>query len=85
MEPVMIYQPRHEQRFRVTWYGGESSQLHFERREYDTDDHTFVWKDIDVRSLMHVPTQVKEMLIEMEDYWHQAIILEDGMRYAMCD
>ena len=85
MEPVMIYQPSAEQNERITWYGGESSYLHFEKRFYDAVDHTFVWQELNVQSLMEVPTQIKDMLLVMEDFYHQCVILEMERRQAMCD
>ena len=78
MQPTMIYQPRHEHKYRVTWYGGESTQLHFER--YRNGE----WEDRDVRTLgSGVPGQVKEMLIVMEDYYHDSLILEEERLHEM--
>lgn len=80
MEPVMIYQPTAEKRFRVTWYGGESTQLHFEKAKRPQQSPE--WEDRDVRTLGGgVPAGIKEMLIEMENYYHEAIILEQERMY----
>lgn len=88
MEPVMIYQPTAEKRFRIIWYGGQSTQLHFQKRihMYNLDtEHSYIeWQDRDVRTLGgEVPAQIKDMLLEMEDYYHQAIIMEEERIYQM--
>lgn len=70
---MMIYQPEGEQKYRVVWYGGESTQLHFEKQVF-TDE----WRDIDVRTLQFsFPSGVKELLMEMEDYYHHGLVLEE--------
>jgi hypothetical protein len=70
---MMIYQPKAEQKYRVVWYGGESTQLHFEKQVFLNE-----WKDIDVRTLMcGMPSGVKELLMEMEDYYNHGMILEE--------
>ena len=77
MDPVMIYQPKAENTFRVTWYGGQSTQLHFEKYRPVSG-----WYDRDVRTLgSGIPAGIKEMLIEMEHYYHDAIILEQERMY----
>jgi len=76
MEPVMIYQPTAEKNFRVTWYGGESTQLHFEKYRSVPG-----WYGRDVRTLGSLPHGLKEMLIEMETYYHESIILEQERIY----
>jgi hypothetical protein len=79
MEPVMIYQPSGEHNLRVAWYGGESTQLHFEKLNIQGE-----WYDRDVRTLgSGVPAGIKEMLLEMENYYHEGIILEQERIYQM--
>jgi hypothetical protein len=70
---MMIYQPKAEQKYRVVWYGGESTKLHFEKQVFLNE-----WKNIDVRTLMcGMPSGVKELLMEMEDYYNHGMILEE--------
>jgi len=69
----VIYQRIAEQKYRVVWYGGESTQLHFEKQVFLNE-----WKDIDVRTLMcGMPSGVKELLMEMEDYYNHGMVLEE--------
>ena len=79
--PALVYKPSAEQHDRVTWYGGQSTQLHFEKlwNMFDlvTDAEWQEWQDRDVRTMGGgVPTSMKEMLMEMEDYYHYSIDME---------
>jgi len=79
MTPVMIYQPSGEHNLRVAWYGGQSTMLHFEKLNIQGE-----WYDRDVRTLgSGVPAGIKEMLIEIENYYHEGIILEQERIYQM--
>lgn len=78
MQPL-IYQPAQENKYRVAWYGS-NSQLHFQKYclvatpNFDGD---YEWIDIDVRNLDGgLPTGVKELHQEMEDYYNYGIIQE---------
>ena len=78
MQPL-IYQPKHEHKYRVAWYGS-STQLHFQKYclvatpDFDGD---YEWIDIDVRNLMGgLPNGVKELHQEMEDYYNYGIVQE---------
>ena len=78
-----IYQPdRNEliRTYRVAWYGGESTQLHFQRcnqlLKTPNFDGEHEWVDIDVRTLMDMPTRVKDLYEEMRDYYNYGICLE---------
>ena len=63
---MLTYQPECDDRTRVAWYGGESTQLHFQHRGI-----TEKWIDIETRTLGGgIPTGVKELLHEMEDYYN---------------
>jgi len=69
-EAMLIYQPKCDPNFRIAWYGGESTQLHYERKTADE------WTGIDVRTLGGgVPTGVKELLHEMQDYYDYCITM----------
>jgi len=66
--PALIYKPSAENQYRVTWYGGESTQLHFEKLwntfDPDTDATYQEWLDRDVRTLGGgIPTSMKEMYL----------------------
>jgi hypothetical protein len=75
----MIYQPSGEHNLRVAWYGGQSTMLHFEKLNIQGE-----WYDRDVRTLgSGIPAGIKEMLIEMENYYHEGIILEQERIYQM--
>lgn len=88
MQPAMIYQPSAENGFRVAWYGGESTQLHFEKLwnvwDPDTDNTWEQWEARDIRTIgSGIPTQIKEMLILMEDYYHDSMILEQERLHSL--
>lgn len=78
----LIYQPdRNElvRTYRIAWYGGESTQLHFQRWCFvatPSFDGQREWVDIDVRTLMTMPTRVKDLYEEMRDYYNYGICLE---------
>ena len=62
----MIYQPQANSTDRVAWYGGESTQLHYEVQ--CTDGH---WWDRGVRTLGGgMPTSMSELHYEMIDYYN---------------
>ena len=48
---------------RIVWYGGSSTQLHYQVLKGDD------WKEFDVRSFMQFPTSTKEVRLEMDDYY----------------
>jgi hypothetical protein len=79
--PVLVYKPSAEDQYRVTWYGGESTQLHFEKLwntfDPDTDATYQEWLDRDVRTLGGgIPTSMKEMLEEMRYYYEDCVDME---------
>jgi hypothetical protein len=78
---LLIYQPDRpvdtdKRVYRVAWYGGESTQLHFQKwclvatPNFDGD---YQWIDISVRTLMEMPTRVKDMWLEMKDYYNYGV------------
>ena len=76
---MMIYQPSSDMNYRVVWYGGESTQLYFEKQIFKDE-----WRVIDTRTLQYsFPTGVKELLLEMEDYYHHGLVLEEEYRQSM--
>lgn len=63
---MLIYQPTHSST-RVVWYGGESTQLHFEEFEALNEE----WNDVYVRTLMHgMPPGAKDLLHEMTEFYN---------------
>jgi len=79
--PTLVYKPSGERKYRVTWYGGESTQLRFEKLwnmyDIDTDAEWQEWRERDVRTLGGgIPSSMKEMLQEMEDYYHYSLDAE---------
>lgn len=61
---MLTFQPECDDRTRVAWYGGESTQLHFQQR-----GHTEKWIDIETRTLPFIPGGVKDLYAEMRDYY----------------
>ena len=63
---MFIYQPTIDSDDRVAWYGGESTQLHYEQMR--SDGH---WCDVGVRTLGNgVPSGMSEMHAELVDYYN---------------
>ena len=63
---MLTYQPECDARTRVAWYGGTSTQLHFQQRGI-----TEKWIDIETRTLGNgIPGGVKQLLHEMEDFYN---------------
>jgi hypothetical protein len=58
---MLIHQPTNEER--VVWYGGESTQLHYERL---CDGK---WKELSVRTLNDFPHSVKAFKAELDDFY----------------
>lgn len=77
---MFIYQPYISSTDRVTWYGGEFTQLHYQ---------TFVqgeWVDTEVRTLGGgVPAGMSELHAELVDYYGYCNTLELDKRMAMAD
>ena len=62
---MLTYQPKCDDRTRIVWYGGESTQLHFQHRGI-----TEKWIDIETRTLGHgIPSGVKELYAEMQEFY----------------
>ena len=63
---MLTYQPQCDERTSVAWYGGESTQFHFQQRGI-----TEKWIDIETRTLMRgIPGGVKELYAEMQDFYN---------------
>ena len=79
--PAAIYQPAADKGFRVAWYGGESTQLHFQKfwnvYDLDTNEEYTEWTDRDVRTLGGgIPSSMKELLMEMVEYYEYGCEME---------
>ena len=69
----LCYFPPTATNVRITWYGGESTQLHYEELnkssdpEYDQD-----WFCVETKTLGNgIPSQVKELYQEMVDFYNE--------------
>ena len=63
---MFIYQPTADSFDRTVWYGGESTQVHYEQQ--DVDGH---WWDRNVRTLgAGIPSGVSELHDELVDYYN---------------
>ena len=86
---LLIYQPDRpidadKRVYRVAWYGGESTQLHFQKWGIVATpnfDNNYEWIDLNVRTLMEMPTRVKEMWLEMKDYYDFS--LSEQLTYSL--
>ena len=67
---MFIYQPNVYSNDRVVWYGGESTQLHYEQELVDANGNP-EWADMSVRTLGNgLPTGVSELHAELVDYYN---------------
>jgi hypothetical protein len=67
---MFIYQPNTYSSDRVVWYGGESTQLHYEQEAVDANGCP-EWLDIDVRTLGGgIPAGISELHAELVDYYN---------------
>jgi len=79
---MFIYTPFISSKDRVVWYGGFSTQLHYEVQ----DDVNPNWIERDVRTLGEgIPTGVKELLDAMKDYYQDCTSLEMERLQEMAD
>lgn len=61
-----VYKPIDNER--VVWYGGQSTQLHLELR------HKGKWIELEVITLTQFPTQMKELLEKMREFYNDCVI-----------
>ena len=77
---MIIYQPFINSTSRVSWCGGESTQLHYEEL------NSTQWRAIDVRTLgSGIPSGMSDMHAKMVDYYHHCQDMELERRMAMAD
>ena len=82
---MFIYQPHIDSTDRVSWYGGESSQLHYEV-QVDGWDGNPTWIDRHVRTLgSGVPAGMSELHAELRDYYDFCNSMELEMRLQKAD
>lgn len=67
---MFIYQPTIDSTDRVSWYGGESTQLHYERR-----NEQGLWTQLAVRTLgAGMPAGMSALHAEMVEYYNHCQI-----------
>ena len=85
-KPTLVYMSEDPHR-RVCWYRPESTQLHYEKLQnvYDLDTGAEYqdWYEKDVKTLEKLPSEMKEMLKEMEEYYQYCMDMEIEARYAL--
>jgi hypothetical protein len=65
VEPLIYYKPPGTEHERISWYGGESTMLHYETLRYGS------WEDLTVRTIMlGMPSDIKELQQEMVDFYN---------------
>ena len=83
MKHSLIYQPKlfepgysHDVNgdpiYRVIWFGGESTQLHFQKRVLlppPNDKKRTAWVDRDICTLVCMPTRVNDLYEKMRDHY----------------
>lgn len=62
IQSMLIHQPTDTER--IVWYGGDSTQLHYEVLKGKE------WKELDVRSFMEFPKSTKELKQEVVEYYN---------------
>jgi hypothetical protein len=68
----LCYFPSTSATARITWYGGESTQLHYEELN-QLFNGTDEWIAVNCKTLGNgVPTQVKELYQEMVDFYNES-------------
>ena len=78
---MIIYQPHSTSTDRTVWYGGESTQLYYEKLAIDGH-----WWERDVQTLGGgIPSGMSEMHAAMVDYYNYCQIMECERRQAMAD
>ena len=66
LNSMFIYQPHIDSLDRTAWYGGESTQLHYEKR-----NPVGKWINCDVRTLGGgLPTDMSELHAELIEYYN---------------
>lgn len=81
---MFVYMPFISSTDRVVWYGGESTQLHYEV-QVDGWDGNPDWIERDVRTIDSLPSGMKELLHVMQDYYQDCTALEIERLQAMAD
>jgi hypothetical protein len=63
----LSYFPPGSETTRVCWYGGDSTQLHYEVRR-DNE-----WSGVVTKTLMDMPTNVKELSHKMVEFYNDCV------------
>ena len=73
---MLIYQPHEYSNDRVVWYGGKSTQLHYETETVDKHGNP-QWIDRTVRTLgCGIPSSISEFHAELMDYYNYCQCME---------
>jgi len=82
---MFIYQPNQYSDDRVVWYGGESTQLHYEKECVD-DNGCPEWRGVAVRPFGNgLPSGMSEMHAELVDYYCYCNTMKYEKKLAMAD
>jgi hypothetical protein len=70
---MLVYYPDEGATFRVVWFGGGSTKLHYQQL-IDGE-----WSDRLIRAFVSLPRSVKDLWIEMSNFYQDAafIMMED--------
>jgi hypothetical protein len=69
---MLCYFPLTSTTVRITWYGGESTHLHYEKLN-QLFNGTDEWIAVNCKTLGNgVPTQVKELYQEMVNFYNES-------------
>ena len=79
----LCYQEGIDNAYRTTWYGNPSTQIHFQKLVRSVEDGTLreKWIDVDYRTMMEMPSTVKDLWQEMRDYYNYCLQQEQSNYY----
>ena len=70
---MLAYYPHEDAAERVVWYGGESTQLHYEIL-FISHDGSSEWVENNVQTLGGgIPTSTKDLLAAMSDFYQSMV------------
>lgn len=73
---MIIYQPNIYSSDRVVWYGGDSTQLHYEKESTDNAGNP-LWFDCVVKTLGNgIPAGMSDMYAELSDFYNECQLID---------